>query len=92
MQDQYQEQHVRLGSCEKRGVMMILIIVLAVYVGYMLIGLRSVIKQKNPKVIWSCAILFCVGFVVQALYELHVNVPSPSAPISAFVSSWFYLK
>jgi hypothetical protein len=71
---------------------MILAIVLAVYAAYLLIGFRPAARPKDPRAVWPCLILFGIGIIIQSLYELKVSVPSPAAPIYAFVSSLFNLK
>jgi hypothetical protein len=71
---------------------MTVVIVLSVYAAYLLMDFRQDAKSKNPRIIWPCLILFCLGAVTQILYELKVSVPSPAGPITAFVSSLFSLK
>jgi hypothetical protein len=69
-----------------------ILFVIAVYAGALLIDFRSVWLSKQPWVKWPCLFLFGIGFVLQAMYVLKINVPSPAPPISEFIYSVFNLK
>lgn len=71
---------------------MLIVIVLIIYLAAVLLDLLPTLKTKKPNIIWPCIIILGLGAAVQLMYEMKVNVPSPSMPITDFVASLFDIK
>ena len=56
-----------------------------VFIIFLLFDLVPLIHQKKWKVIWLYCIMIATAYTIHLLYELGVDVPSPSEPIKNLV-------
>lgn len=69
-----------------------IVLIVAVYAVFIFLDMRQDRHSRKPWVVWPCLALFAAGFVIQALHEFSINLPSPAAPISNFLTGAFGLR
>ncbi len=67
--------------------MAIMILVFStIYALYVFLDLTPLYQQKKLKEFWVYLVMFVISYTLYLLYELGVNLPSPSAGITKLVS------
>lgn len=69
-----------------------ILLVIAVYAALVALDVRRDRRSGKPWIVWPCLALFGLGFAIQALHELHAEIPSPAGPISEFITGAFGLR
>ncbi len=51
-------------------------LIIVFYALYLAIDFRATVRSRDPRAIWPCAALFCIGLALQMLVVLKARIPS----------------